>query len=122
MAAEPWILIFDNTDELDIINGFWPTGTKGSVFIPSQNPAQVRHPATPGAQLTPFAPTDCVRCLQHLGEKSVPEGFCKLTRVSEALDHSPLAFDQMAFFILETDCTIAPFQWMYSDLELADRL
>lgn len=40
----------------------------------------------------------------------------------DRLGHLPLALDQMASCILETDCTIASFQQMYSDWELANRL
>ena len=35
------ILIFDNADELDVINGFSPTAAKGSVVIASRNSASV---------------------------------------------------------------------------------
>ena len=38
------------------------------------------------------------------------------------LGHLPLALDQMASFILERGCTIASFQRVYSDWQLADRL
>ena len=116
MVGESWILIFDNADELDVINDFWPTAAKGSVIITGQNPASDRHLTTPGAYLTPFAPVDGVRCLEHLlGDKSVTGGYRKLAQISEAYGYLPLALDQMASFILKTDCTIASFQQMYSD-------
>ena len=123
MEGESWVLIFDNADELDVINDFWPTAAKGSVIITSQNPASDRHLATQGTHLTPFAPADGVRCLEHLlGDKSINDGYRKLAQISEALGYLPLALDQMASFILETDCTIASFQQMYRDRELADEL
>ena len=93
------------------------------MIITSQNPASGRHLAAQGAHLTPFAPVDGVRCLKHLlGDNSVTDECLQLAQISEALGHLPLALGQMASFILETDCTIASFQQMYSDRKLADEL
>ena len=89
----------------------------------SQNPASDRHLASQSAHLTPFVPTDGVKCLEHLlGDKSVTNEYLKLAQLSEALGHLPLALDQMASIILERHCTIASFQQMYSDRKLADEL
>ena len=83
------------------------------MIITSQNPASHRHFTTKGSHLTPFAPDDGDKCLQHLlGDKSVTDGYRKLTQSSEALGYLPLALSQMASFILETDCIIASFQQM----------
>ena len=73
------------------------------------------------AWLRSFSPqvnqTGCgVIYLEHLlREQSVPEGYLELAQISEALGHLPLALDQMASFVLETGCTIASFQRIYSD-------
>jgi hypothetical protein len=60
-----WLLIFDNADNPDILNNFWPIDSSGSVLITSRDPLATTHIYSQGGgmMLPPFGPQEARRFL-----------------------------------------------------------
>ncbi|CAN9210774.1 unnamed protein product [Alternaria alternata] len=69
----PWLLIFDNVDELDVLSNFWPTAGVGSILMTSRDRGAKSHTHTAnnGIDLRPFSGTEA-------------EGFMKLITPSQS--------------------------------------
>jgi hypothetical protein len=117
------LLVFDNVDELRILNPYWPVATLGSVLLTSQNPACEFTLAHRGAKVEPFTPIESVSFLyKFLRPYSEPLDEESATRIGEAMGYHPLALNQTASFILESSCSISSFLEMFTKREEAHKL
>ena len=59
-ATVPWLLIFDNADNIDLLADYWPYGGAGSILITSRDPLSkaFRSLTMPGLDLEPFSEPD----------------------------------------------------------------
>ncbi|CAO1597919.1 hypothetical protein XANCAGTX0491_001708 [Xanthoria calcicola] len=116
-----WLLVLDNADHIEVLDGFWPVANRGAVIVTSQNPASGGCRASRGIELGPLSKSDGLALTRYLlGAKGLEDPDCELVEISKSLGFLPLAIDQMVSFILETDCTVSSFQQMYK--EQADEL
>ncbi|KAF8249052.1 TPR-like protein [Wilcoxina mikolae CBS 423.85] len=53
-CEEDWLLVYDNVEDIELVKSFWPTSSKGSVLIISQNPDTEFLPARRGCSVGPM--------------------------------------------------------------------
>jgi hypothetical protein len=67
LKAGKWLLVFDNADDAEILQEFWPFGdSTGSVLITSRNSTFVPGAAQKGLEVGPFGPEDSAKMLLQL--------------------------------------------------------
>ncbi|UPK93796.1 hypothetical protein LCI18_004731 [Fusarium solani-melongenae] len=93
-----WLLIFDNLDNLDLLDDYWPKLGRGSVLITSRDPnAKQNLYIHEGLHLPPLTNTETEALLQKLtfvgADDSQKEALAKIAR---SLSGLPLAISQMA--------------------------
>ncbi|KAF2124109.1 TPR-like protein [Dothidotthia symphoricarpi CBS 119687] len=114
-ASDPWILIFNNADNLEVLRHAWPTNGEGSVLITTRDANAVHSPATKGFHVQPFDATDGSDLLLNLlgldhtsllnREKSV--------EITKALGGLPLALTQIGGFIVQRKLALRDFLPLY---------
>ncbi len=107
--------MFDNVDDLAVISPFWPTADRGAVIVTSQNPASGYELARKGAGILPFLPTEGNDFFQTLLPYNLSaEEDQAATNIVSALGCHPLAINQMASFILGSQCSILALEEMHA--------
>jgi NB-ARC domain len=119
-AHEPelatWVLVFDNLDDLNILNDFWPFDSPGSVIITSRDPLSKTYPAGRGAKVDAFNPEEATEFLLKLTHREEeveerPSG----NIVAARLGGLPLALTQMAGVITRRDLSFSEFLQVYDE-------
>ena len=115
-CQERWLLIFDNADEVSLVQRYLPTRGPGSILLTTRADA-IGSLATPievetmgfveGAELL-------LRRAQRF-EKANDEDFNEAGNIVVALDYFPLALDQAGAYIDETKCRFADYLSAYQD-------
>lgn len=94
-----WLLIFDNADDQDILDDFWPVNGLGSVLVTSRDmyaKAQT-YTANHGMDLTPFSVQESTDMIKQLVPSSVIDGQEELVaKIAEKLGGLPLLLTQMS--------------------------
>lgn len=109
-----WLIVFDNADNADQLEDFWPLDGPGCVLFTSRDPL-ARHAnylALDGTQLKPFDPDEGSRFLSELTKK--PEDGSDVVKILGGL---PLAMTQMAGIILRHEYSFEEFVKTYSEEE-----
>ncbi|KAJ4177823.1 hypothetical protein NW767_015010 [Fusarium falciforme] len=93
-----WLLIFDNVDNLDLLDDYWPRLGRGSVLITSRDPSAKQNIyIRDGLHLPPLTNTETEVLSQKLtlvgADDSQKEALAKIAR---GLSGFPLAISQMA--------------------------
>ncbi|RSL54940.1 hypothetical protein CEP54_009623 [Fusarium duplospermum] len=93
-----WLLIFDNVDNLDVLDDYWPKLGRGSVLITSRDPnAKQNMYIHEGLHLPPLTNTETEVLMQKLTYVRA-ENYQKdaLAKIAETLDGLPLVINQMS--------------------------
>lgn len=109
-----WLIVFDNADNPDQLEDFWPLDGPGCVLFTSRDPL-ARHAnylALNGVRLEPFGQEEGSRFLSKLTKKS-EDG----SDVVKVLGGLPLALTQMAGIILRNEYSFKEFVKTYSEEE-----
>lgn len=107
-----WLLIFNNADDLDILQPFWPRCNTGSVLITSRDPL-AKHKCA-GMDLEPFNPEEAAQLL--LNSLKLQNTTCSTADaldLAEKLGGLPLAITQVAALIERLDMTLEEFLEYY---------
>lgn len=94
-----WLLIFDNVDDLDVLEEYWPTTGSGAVLITSRDSLAKNqiYTANNGIDLQVFSAPDAVQFLSTLNRRSLQPGQEKyMAEVADKLGGLPLLITQMA--------------------------
>jgi tetratricopeptide (TPR) repeat protein len=126
-SGVPWLLIFDNADDLKTLKDYWPVSNRGQKFcghiiMSSRDPASARYPIPTkdlkGVQLMPLQQDDGAGLLLSIvkvpaddasrsssddGTKNTDE-FLKARALVAKLGGLPLAISQIANYMLDTGC------------------
>jgi hypothetical protein len=117
-APVKWLLVFDNADELEMLENFWPLEGTGSIIITSRDPLAKRAGFAQRASLSeifgidipPMIMEDAVRLLQNVSlREDEPESLETCTKVVDLLGRLPLAITQMAYQIRVKHLSLAEF-------------
>lgn len=114
-----WLLVFDNTDDPEELEEYWPLDGPGCVLFTSRDPL-AKHSsylATNGIDLKPFGIDEGRKFLEKLTMKD-EDG----RGVVEALGGFPLALTQMAGVIVRRDLSFDEFTKSYNEEEGREEL
>ncbi|KAF2108477.1 hypothetical protein BDV96DRAFT_652728 [Lophiotrema nucula] len=101
-----WLIVFDNVDNLEVLEGVWPMDGPGCILITSRDPLakQSNILAKTGIDLEPFTIEDSSRMIGQLtGREEDGRG------IGERLGGLPLALTQMASIIIRNHMTFEEF-------------
>ncbi len=118
-----WLIVFDNVDDSNILQNFWPSHGTGSILITSRDPLAVNPAIYPGIdlenhgmQLTPFASDEATRFLREAApDGHDPDDPDSTKRLADRLDGLPLALVQMAGIVTHRDLSFADFLELYDE-------
>ncbi|KAI0182243.1 P-loop containing nucleoside triphosphate hydrolase protein [Xylaria flabelliformis] len=103
-----WLLVFNNADDLALLQTFWPSGQRGSILITSRDPMAKR--GRPGVDLRPFELEEASTLLRQLTNTTeTPENEKASISLSERLGGLPLAITQVAALIDRWEMTLLEF-------------
>lgn len=119
-ATASWLLIFDNADDLRILNDYWRLileASTGSILVTSRDPlAKSMLTSNVGMDLMPMSTSDCSALLLKLVPQS--EGLQveeSTTKLAKRIGGIPLAISQIAALIQRQDMTIEEFLAEYGE-------
>ena len=113
-CAQPWLLIFDNADDLSLIPSYLPSRGNGSILLTTR--------ANAVGALASSVEVDCLGLMEgtqlllrraqrfvHVSAEEIDEA----RNIVVALAHFPLALDQAGAYIEETGCSIYDYFQLY---------
>lgn len=111
-----WLLIFDNADNPEVLNNFWPIDSSGSVLITSRDPLARSYLYSQGGGmlLPPLQPQEATKFfLDMTGRSNEPSEQDSGDAAAKVLGGIPLAISQMAAFIARRDLSFSEFLKLY---------
>ncbi|KAK0628369.1 hypothetical protein B0T17DRAFT_614298 [Bombardia bombarda] len=112
-----WLLVFDNVDDPDVLEGFWPLDGPGCVLFTSRDSLATQSPfiMSDGVELKSFSREQSSSFLQKLtGKQGNTSG------VYDRLGGLPLAITQMASIIIRDDLSYDEFVQNYDERGLEE--
>lgn len=93
-----WLLIFDNVDNLEVLNDYWPATGRGYVLVTSRDPwAKTSfYTANSGIDLKPFEKEESVQFINTLTHASMTANKEDINALADRLAGLPLAIAQVA--------------------------
>lgn len=137
VTHKEWLLIWDNLEEMEILQRFSPTTHQGAILITTQNATSVT--AALSLELPPLSPDEGARFLlnytrndpfseisaQPLFQRSVRRSvmYTAARELAITLGGLPLALDQARIYIEENGCTLPDYMQRYEQqpMQLLDR-
>lgn len=114
-----WLLVFDNVEDLDMLDEHWPAYGSGSILITSRDPLVKSYGYSPrrGLSMPPLDTSEGERLLIKLTgrRKLSSEKRESVTAIAEILGDLPLAIVQMAGVITRQDLTFSEFLLRYQE-------
>lgn len=113
-----WLIVFDNTDDLDILLDFWPTDGVGSIILTSRTPlaAQSHYTDIKALDLPPMDATEAGTLLQRASGREEEDSSLKTcSAIAERLGGVPLAIMQMAHLIRIKHLSLTEFVEYYDE-------
>lgn len=98
-AEANWLIIFDNADDPDLLQDYWPLSSHGSILVTSRDPLSKITPsiATECIQLAPLQGEEAASLLIRLSRQNKEEHLA--LDIASKLGGLPLAISQMAAII-----------------------
>ena len=114
-----WLLVFDNVDDLAVLDDFWPLDGPGCVLFTGRDPLAKGHGylAIHGIDLGPFSTEEASDFLMRLTKKDELDEREVSKSVANRLGGLPLAMTQMAGVIIRRDLTFSEFLRTYDEEE-----
>src|SRR5581483_2737822 len=112
-CPESWLLIFDNADELTLVQPYLPQQGRGSILLTTRTHAVSWLAAS--IEVEQMGLVESTQFLLHrTGRQSAPDEECnEATNLVIALDGFPLALDQAGAYIEETGCNFGDYLQLY---------
>lgn len=120
-----WLLIFDNADEPDILEDFWPNEGVGCVIITSRNPNADRTQfySMRSLKLGPMVTEDATKMLFRLTDfTKTNKSYGEAHNLASRLDGFPLALQQISSYVRRTEMGFAEALNLLNDDATARRL
>ncbi|KXX82641.1 putative disease resistance protein RDL6 [Madurella mycetomatis] len=121
-ARSPFLLVFDNVDNVELLDQIWPASNKGSIIITTRSPSQASRRTTDTLSLDSFTPDIRVDVLGSLtGMKPTDdEEKAAATEICRLVGGLPLAMVQISGFIRDRGYSYSEFLAIYQ--KSADRV
>lgn len=125
-TTDQWLLVFDNADDLRLLQKFWPTARKGFILATSRDRFAGKSPASHGIPVKPMSLADSTMVFFSLLDRPMIvhplEGsddainLDTATKLVKELGNLPLAISQAAGYMLRAQCSIVYYFEMYTEL------
>ncbi len=113
-CEQRWLLIFDNADDLPIVQEYLPQGGNGSVLLTTRANAVGSLAASIEVETMGFIEgTQLLLRRAQRFEHASDEEINQAGDIVVALDHFPLALDQAGAYIEETKCSLEDYLALY---------
>jgi NB-ARC domain len=113
-GSASWLIVFDNVDDVDELEDYWPLDGAGCVLFTSRDPyAKDSQWARTGVELKPFDLEDSSYFLSRITKKEGEDGMA----VAKILGGLPLAMTQMAAWIVRQGLSFSDFVKTYEEEE-----
>ncbi|CAN9380784.1 unnamed protein product [Alternaria alternata] len=112
----PWLLVFDNADDLSILRDYWPESEYGSILVTSRDPlAKTRTyvAISSGLELEPFVEVEAGLLLRNLTGLAATADIQSSELVARKLSGLPLAIMQIAGTMVRRDLSFEEFSSLY---------
>ncbi|KAF2809091.1 uncharacterized protein BDZ99DRAFT_571917 [Mytilinidion resinicola] len=114
-----YLIVFDNADDITLLNPYWPSSNHGSIIITSRNSYPGRGSlAMAGISIEPFTVDQGANYLLHLLTDIVSptqEDKDAVRTIAENFDGFPLGLRQAAYFMRNRRCLPAAYLLLYSE-------
>ncbi|GMF79800.1 unnamed protein product [Aspergillus oryzae] len=112
-----WLLIFDNADNLEVLEYGWPNGVVGSILITTRDFNASLHPASQGLHVNVFDNKMGAEALQRLLGPSYdyPSNTPLIAELNEQLGGLPLALNQISNYIRQQKMGLKDFLILYQN-------
>ncbi|KNG83907.1 hypothetical protein ANOM_008130 [Aspergillus nomiae NRRL 13137] len=112
-----WLLIFDNADNLEILDYGWPHGVVGSILITTRDFNASLHPASQGIYVNVFDTRMGTEALQRLLGPSYddPNNTPLVSELNKTLGGLPLALNQISSYIRQQKMGLKDFLVFYQN-------
>jgi tetratricopeptide (TPR) repeat protein len=114
ICEQRWLLIFDNADDLPIVQEYLPRKGKGDILLTTR--ANAVGSLAVSIEVEKMGLMEGTQLLLHRAGReghSSDEEINEATNIVIALDHFPLALDQAGAFIEETGCSLVNYLQVY---------
>ncbi|KAJ8131313.1 hypothetical protein O1611_g2311 [Lasiodiplodia mahajangana] len=119
-AKEPWLLVYDNAEQLATIRQYWPASVRGAIIITSQNPA-LGIITTQQILLPPMTLDEGSQLIQNILQRGVSEKE-EASQLCEHLGGLPLAIAHFSGAILRSQCTISQMSRSFLQRALSSKI
>jgi tetratricopeptide (TPR) repeat protein len=112
-CSEPWLLIFDNADELALVQPYLPQQGQGSILLTTR--ATAVGGLANSIEVEQMGLVEGTQLLLHRTQRlqALDEECNEASNVVIALDGFPLALDQAGAYIEETGCSFGDYLQLY---------
>ncbi|KAJ8128273.1 hypothetical protein O1611_g5365 [Lasiodiplodia mahajangana] len=119
-----WLLIFNNADKLEYLDGYWPVGSCGSVLITSRNPLAISHMTSGnGLELQQMNQDESANLLlQFVQQSPTAENIAVARTLTGKVYCVPLAIRQLASLIKRNTVTLEEFLTAHDDVPLISEM
>lgn len=112
----PWLIIYDNVDDLSVLDDFKVPSSIGHVIITSRDPQSGVFPLEGGIPVTPFSSEESRSFFfGNLGIESTTTVTSEFNDLLQEWDGLPMALDQMSCLIRQKGWTLEGFLTMYKE-------
>lgn len=67
-----WLLIFDNADDIEVLEKGWPSAVTGSILITTRDSGASMHPASCGIHIPPLNPGQSIAAFARILGQGLP--------------------------------------------------
>jgi tetratricopeptide (TPR) repeat protein len=105
---DPWLLVFDNVDDVEVLHEYWPNAGSGCILLTTRDRDAADALAAKQLRLQGFSDSEGSGLfLRHVGSSNPPTE-TSMSIISE-LGGLPLALCQMGSYIRQTNCSMESF-------------
>ncbi|KAH7322588.1 pfs domain-containing protein [Stachybotrys elegans] len=101
---DPWLVVYDNAEDLTTLQEYWPAGPQGAVIVTSQNPG-LGHLTSQSIQLQPMTASEGCTLIQNYLRRGASEQQ-HAEQLSDTLGGLPLAIVHFTGYITRSQCLI----------------
>ncbi|XXH00199.1 Protein ssh4 [Hypoxylon texense] len=114
-TSTPWLVVFDNADDLRALKVAWPSSSRGSILLTTRDFDVANNPAAQCLQVEPFDDVEgSVMLLKQIGlDPAVAANKEHATAITQALGGLPLALGQIGGFIAQRRLPLKDFLARY---------
>jgi hypothetical protein len=116
----PWLLIFDNTEDVTMLEPYWPKGAIGSIILTTRNPEVAKTYAPCRLEVPLFTRKESEELLFSLNSSAHQNNSLErsaVTKIADKLSDLPLALDLVASYASSIASSYKTFLESYAEIE-----